>query len=178
MEHTSAKDLVGVIRKSPSLMITFGVVFVFLLIYLYEKGKSGTASTTTATQPAQFAPATGSYVFEEDIHPTAAPTIPVGPPTVVPLPAPPTPILQPTPGPVPQQPAPKKPALPVSPVVKPKPVPTASAKYYTVTKWPAPGSSLWTISQITHVPLATIERLNPQIKNPNLIYPNQKVRYA
>ncbi len=81
-DTTSAKDLVGVIRKSPSLMITFGVVFVFILIYVYERSKNASAAATTGTQqPGQFAPALGTYTYVEDIHGTtgAAPVPIVGP---------------------------------------------------------------------------------------------------
>lgn len=44
--------------------------------------------------------------------------------------------------------------------------------WYTVEK----GDTLWGISQRYGVPLATLIALNPQIKNPNLIFAGQKVR--
>ncbi|WP_206529758.1 SafA/ExsA family spore coat assembly protein [Brevibacillus sp. SYP-B805] len=39
-----------------------------------------------------------------------------------------------------------------------------------------PGDSLWKIAQKYKVGLAEIIRANPQIRNPNLIYPGQKVK--
>jgi nucleoid-associated protein YgaU len=62
----------------------------------------------------------------------------VPPPTSIPIP---TPTPTPTPKPVPK------------PVPPPAPKPT-SYRYYTVQKWPKPGSSLWTIAGIVyHNPL-------------------------
>jgi LysM repeat protein len=55
--------------------------------------------------------------------------------------------------------------------------PVAGAKYYTVNPWPQPGSTLSSIAAIVGVPLASVEALNPQISNVNLIYPGQQVRY-
>lgn len=193
--ETSAKDLVAVIRRSPALMVTTGVGFIFLLIYLYKKGSTTGASTPSATtQPSGFTPALGTYTFVEEFvqqSPTAHTPSPIPAPIPGPIPIP----LPPVPGPKPPTPTPKPPVgkpkppepkprpepkpkpVPLPPVPSPRPRPQPSAKYFTVTTWPAPGSSLWTISQLTHVPLPTIEHLNPQIKNPNLIYPGQKVRY-
>lgn len=84
MADTSAKDLVAVVRKSPALMITLGVVFVALLVYLYEKGQGSSASTTAATAAvAATTPAgTGSYTFEENIQQQPTPSIVVPPANV------------------------------------------------------------------------------------------------
>jgi hypothetical protein len=49
--------------------------------------------------------------------------------------------------------------------------------YVIVQKWPAQMSTLWGISQAEGISLSRIESLNPQISNPNLIYPGQKVYY-
>ena len=48
------------------------------------------------------------------------------------------------------------------------------AKYYTVRR----GDSLWRIAQNHGLSLTRIIELNPQIKNPNLIYPGEQVRVA
>ena len=50
--------------------------------------------------------------------------------------------------------------------------PAAQGEWYTVVK----GDTLWGLSQRYGVPLSRIIALNPQISNPNLIYPGQKVR--
>lgn len=49
---------------------------------------------------------------------------------------------------------------------------TTQASYYTVRK----GDTLWGIAKKHGVTLKTLLRLNPQIKNPNLIYPGNQVR--
>lgn len=38
-----------------------------------------------------------------------------------------------------------------------------------------PGNTLWGIAQAHHMSLSSLEAANPQIKNPNLIYPGQKI---
>lgn len=51
-------------------------------------------------------------------------------------------------------------------------IPTAASAYtYTVVK----GDSLWKIAVKTQTGLSEIIAANPQIPNPNLIYPNQKI---
>ena len=45
-------------------------------------------------------------------------------------------------------------------------------EWYTVAR----GDTLWALSRRYGVPLSRIIALNPQIRNPNLIYPGQKVR--
>ncbi len=73
------------------------------------------------------------------------------------------PVLQPTPVPVPQ----------------PIPQPTqAPVRYVTVTKWPSLYGTLSGIASQNGLSLQRIEQLNPNISNPNLIYPGQQVRVA
>jgi len=49
---------------------------------------------------------------------------------------------------------------------------TAQAQYHTVAR----GDTLWEISRRYGVKLSRIVELNPSIRNPNLIYPGQRVR--
>lgn len=59
------------------------------------------------------------------------------------------------------------------PSPKPTPKPSEPKKeFYTVKS----GDSLWSISQQYGISLDEIIKLNPQIENPNLIYPNQQIR--
>jgi hypothetical protein len=61
---------------------------------------------------------------------------------------------------------------------------TQPAKYVTVATWPGASTgglaqwntTLWGIARHYHLSLAQLEKLNPQIKNPNLIHPGQRVR--
>jgi hypothetical protein len=76
-EQTSAKDVFAVIKRSPSLMIALGVVAIAVVYYEYQRSKAGLAASTGATastQPAAFAPAMGTYTYEQDIHQTHVPT--------------------------------------------------------------------------------------------------------
>lgn len=57
-------------------------------------------------------------------------------------------------------------------------VPSQTMRFVTVTKFPSQYGTLSGIAQANNVPLSQVEKLNPQIKNPNLIYPGQKVRVA
>ena len=50
--------------------------------------------------------------------------------------------------------------------------PAAQGEWYTVVK----GDTLWGLSRRYGVALSQIISLNPQIRNPNLIYVGQKVR--
>ncbi len=65
---------------------------------------------------------------------------------------------------------------PVSVTVEPSPAPLASGvsagAVHTVKK----GDTLWAISRQYGVTLESVVKLNPQIKNPNLIYPGERVR--
>ena len=51
---------------------------------------------------------------------------------------------------------------------------TAGGQYYTVVR----GDTMWGISRRYGISLTALIALNPQIKNPNLIYPGQKVRVS
>lgn len=51
---------------------------------------------------------------------------------------------------------------------------SSSGQWYTVVR----GDTLWGIARRYGVDLTSLIALNPQIKNPNLIYPGQKVRVA
>ena len=64
------------------------------------------------------------------------------------------------------------------PVPVPVPGPTPQAKFVTVQKWPDALSTLWGISQKYGLTLTRIEQLNPQIKDPSLIFAGQQVRIA
>ena len=58
------------------------------------------------------------------------------------------------------------------PTPAPQPKPEPHKEYYTVQS----GDTLWGISQRYGISLNQIIALNPQIQNPDLIYPGQKVR--
>ena len=60
----------------------------------------------------------------------------------------------------------------------PTKVPSSRMRFVTVTKFPSQYGTLSGIAQANNVPLSQVEKLNPQITNPNLIYPGQKVRVA
>jgi nucleoid-associated protein YgaU len=108
--------------------------------------------------------------------------IAVGPPPV----QPPPPVSGEAPGqkPVPQipakpQPGPARPGLPHPVPAKPKPKPApkpAKPKptYYIV----RPGDSLSKIAAKRHTTWQHLAQLNPQIKNPNLIFPGQRIRLS
>lgn len=81
-----------------------------------------------------------------------------------------------TPGGIPvPTPTPSKPPQPPQPVPHPQPPPQQEI-WVNATKWPAMGSSLWTIAQMHGISLQQIEALNPQIPNKDLIYPGQRIR--
>lgn len=69
---------------------------------------------------------------------------------------------------------------PNNPPVNNPPAPVQH-RYVTVATWTANNtpwnSTLWGIAHHYGESLSQIEKLNPQIKNPNLIYPGQKVYY-
>jgi hypothetical protein len=60
----------------------------------------------------------------------------------------------------------------------------SAAQYVTVAKFPGASSgglaqwntTLWGISNHEHVSIATLLKLNPQIKNANLVYPGERIK--
>lgn len=88
---------------------------------------------------------------------------------------PPTP-PKPTPKPGTRPPAPKPPAPKPTPKPAPKPVP----KYVTVARFtsknPPWNSTLSGIAAHEHTTVAALLRLNPSIKDPDLIHPGQRIR--
>jgi hypothetical protein len=90
--HTSFKDLIGVVRKSPALLITLGVVVVVIAFIVYKRSQSASANTTAATtdmtsQPGYFLmynesnpPTININDQDSSTHPAPAPT-----PTPVPI---------------------------------------------------------------------------------------------
>lgn len=62
----------------------------------------------------------------------------------------------------------------VTPAPAPAPAPVPSVKKYHVVKR---GDTMWAIAKKYGVSLAHLRKLNPHIKNINLIYPGQKVYY-
>jgi len=105
------------------------------------------------------------------------PVTPVAPPTRIGAPAPaPVPVTPPKPVPVPVTPPKPNPA----PVTPPKPNPTPSPIWVTVAKYtknnPPWNSTLSGIARHYGTTVSAIMALNPNIKNPNLIYVGQKVR--
>lgn len=73
---------------------------------------------------------------------------------------------------------------PPKPKPKPKPAPKPSAQYVKVTKFTSASaargsnwaSTLSTIAQHYHTSVSNLLKLNPSIKNANLIHPNQQIR--
>lgn len=65
-----------------------------------------------------------------------------------------------------------------------KPKPQPSSNEVTVAKWPGTSSNglaqwnttLWGIAQHEHTTVAELQRLNPQVKNPSLVYPGEKIK--
>lgn len=68
-----------------------------------------------------------------------------------------------------------------TPTAPPKQAPAQTAQYVTVVKYtsknPPWNSTLSGIASHYHTSVGQLLKLNPSIKNPNLIYPGQKVRY-
>lgn len=87
-----------------------------------------------------------------------------------------------TPSPTPSNPS----TLPIvnvpPPIVKPAPSksPPAAAQYVSVVKFtsrnPAWNSTLWGIANHYHTSVAALQHLNPQVKNPNLVYPGERIQ--
>lgn len=79
--------------------------------------------------------------------------------------------------PVIHPPAPPKPApKPVVPTHKPTPKPAPKPVYVRVRPWPSKMSTLTGIAAAYKTSFARVRALNPQIKNPNRVYPGQRVR--
>ena len=90
------------------------------------------------------------------------------------------PIIQPAPGPT-GPPVQSPPTPPPPPKVAPKPQPVphpAPERFVTVQPWPNVLGSLSGIASQNGISLERVEQLNPQIQNPDLIYPGQRVRVA
>jgi hypothetical protein len=93
--HTSFKDLVGVVRRSPAMLITLGVAVLVLAFIVYKRSQSGSANTTAATtdmtaQPGYFLmynesnpPTININDQDSNTHPAPLPT-----PTPVPITSP------------------------------------------------------------------------------------------
>jgi hypothetical protein len=47
--HTSFKDLVGVVRRSPPMLIALGVVVLVIAFIVYKRSQSGTPNTVAAS---------------------------------------------------------------------------------------------------------------------------------
>jgi LysM repeat protein len=142
-------------------------------------GTTGTTGADTSGIGLAVDPTTGLPYAVEGLVPSGAEAGgtsgtpgPQGPPGI---PGTPGPAGPPAPTGVPPKP-PTKP--PVKPPVPPKPGPHPQEKYVNVQPWPQPLSTLSGIASKYGISLARIEQLNPQIKDPNLIYPNEKVRVA
>lgn len=128
---------------------TTGMLFPINGIQSLSAGSSSSPTNSTTTLPPV-----------SSVPSTPTPTTPTTPPT----PPTPTTTIQPV--------GPQKPVT--QPVIQQNP----QEIFVTVTPWPTPLSTLWGIAQKYGLSLQRIEQLNPQIKNPNLIYPGQKVRIA
>jgi LysM repeat protein len=89
-------------------------------------------------------------------------------PSPAPLPAP-----KPAPAPKPTVPAPApKPVPKPAPKPVPKPAPWPPAKWIVIPK----GSNLTVLARTYKTTVAALLKLNPQVKNPNLIYAGAKLR--
>lgn len=153
--------------------------------YLYEKHKQGTAGTSTSTSTTA-STANASQVPDIILQDYGAPVTQTvtdnPPPGSVPPPQPPVRVPPPirTPGvPPPKPPAPKPPVTKKkAPAPKPKPQQYATV---TVAKWTSSNtpwnSTLSGIADHYHVSggYQALAKLNG-IKNPNLIYPGQKIK--
>lgn len=64
--------------------------------------------------------------------------------------------------------------IPVRTPAEEEPVDTAEAEWYTIGK----GDTLWNIANRYGLSMAALLAMNPQIKNPNLIYPGDRIRVA
>lgn len=177
----------GVLRQKlgplPTWMYLLLITIGLLAYYLYAKHKAGASTATPAATAGQAQPGevTGAqnvpdYVFQNTTNVTEPPesnTITVNNPPVTPGP----------PGPAGPPGKPGTPGKPAAPPPKSTTPPPKGQKYttVTVTKW-TPNNTPWnsTLSGIAgHYGVkggyASLAKLNG-IKNPNLIYPGQKIK--
>lgn len=146
---------------------------------------SGTVAVPTYATTGDLA-AAGLYapppidVVEGNIAGPAGPQGMTGPagPAGAPGAAAPAPVTAPVAAAAPAPAPAPRPAPPPVAAIAPT-VPSASqGRYIIVQPWPRKDSSLWSIAQDADVSLATVEALNPQIRNPNLVYAGEPVRVA
>lgn len=157
------------------LWIAVGGVIAFLVVMILFR-QNNNASATSGASPSPSPSPSPSYV------PTTDYTYTQDSYNQGPTPAPPTPTsAPPTPGPTPAPPTPAPPAQ-IGQPPRPRPVPTPTptpAQYVTVGTWqngnPPWNSYLSGIAAHEGESLSYLESLNPQISNPNLIYPGQRV---
>lgn len=127
---------------------------------LYERSKANQQNQQASQTPAS----DNSFDNGQQADNNGVPLNPTGP-DMMPLPPGPSGIHDTSPPVTPP---------PVSPPVSPPPGPgrQPQEEFYTVKK----GDTLSGIARKFHETLKQIEALNPQIKNPNKIYPGEKVR--
>lgn len=167
------------------LWIAVGGVIAFLAVMiLFRQNNNASATSGASTSPSSSSPSyvpTTDYTYTQDSYnqgPTPTPTpTPSGPPSG------PTGPAQPVyPNPKNPNPGPIKPIGPIRPGHGPtgpaQPVRTP-AQYVTAGTWqngnPPWNSYLSGIAAHEGESLSYLESLNPQISNPNLIYPGQRV---
>lgn len=156
------------------LWIAVGGVIAFLVVMILFR-QNNNASATSGASPSppssssspSYVPTTDYTYTQDSYNQGPAPT---------PTSAPPTP--GPTPAPTPPTPPPAQIGQPVRRPPVPVPTPTP-AQYVTVGTWqngnPPWNSYLSGIAAHEGESLSYLESLNPQISNPNLIYPGQRV---
>jgi hypothetical protein len=174
------------------LVVGGGIAAAYFLPKLLGSNASSTTTPTTGTDTSGIGlatdPTTGLPYAVEGLVPSGAnagggstgvtgttgapgPTGPTGPTGAAGAPGKPgTPAAPP--------PVNSHPPIIVRPPAKPIPGPSPQQKFVTVQPWPQPLSTLSGIASKNGITLQRIEQLNPDIKDPNLIYPNQKVRIA
>jgi hypothetical protein len=167
--------LAGVLTLGIALLIGF-------LVHKLRGGSSSISSSTTDQQPQTlYVPTQNTYenfysaTDSNNLAPVNSPVTTTTMSSVTNNPPPPkAPALEPEPSLAPAL-EPKPPPTP-EPMPAPKPTPAPAAKYVTATAWPSPYGSLSGIAQAKGLTLMQIEGLNPQITNPNLIYPGEQIR--
>jgi LysM repeat protein len=174
------KDTAGIPNWAWIAIIVAGIA----AAYVVPKFLGNTSSTTSSTDTSGSSglglaidPTTGLPYAVEGLVPSGA--YAGGGTTVTPVSTPgvatPPPIPAPT---VTTSSASKSPVVTSGAPAQTKPIPASTAKYATVTSWPTPLSTLSGIASRYGISLQRLEQLNPQIKNPNLIYSGQQVRIA